>query len=343
MAIRDISKEKKVRLAIAAAALILMLYLVCAVLWSFVVTFFIAFLGYVFLKPIYKFFRMHNLGKAPSGLLAMTVGMIFVGIPLVLISGVLLNEAIVLFSPANVVYATNLVSTALSDLENRLPMNTLSPTINQEVTAAISKTLSSVSTLLLSSLQGIGDLAIKLLVLLFVLYYLLTGEENIKMIQEKLLPFSSKNTEKLMKEFHRVTYSVVISSGLIGLIQAVPLTLVFMYFNVPGAVFWGFFAFLLTFIPFVGIPFVWIPVMIAEFLQGNTDAAMGILLAGIVIAIIENGRPLLQKKIGDINPLISLLGVIIGVVYFGILGVLIGPLLLSYTILMLGMFVEEYV
>jgi len=119
--------------------------------------------------------------------------------------------------------------------------------------------------------------------------------------------------------------------------------LVLMYFNVPGAVFWGFLAFLLTFIPFVGIPFVWIPITIVEYFQGNTDAAIGILAAGIVIAIIENGRPLLQKRIGDIHPLISILGVIIGIVYFGVLGVLIGPLLLSYTILALGMFVEEYV
>lgn len=343
MASEDASKEKKVRLAIAAAALILMLYLVSMVLWNYVVTFFLAFLGYVFLKPVYLFFRSHNLGKALSGIISMFIGLVFVGIPAVLICGILINQTILLFSPQNIAYLTNLVSTGLSQIGSYLPNDALSPAINKQISSSFEKALGSISTLVLSSLQGAGDLVLQMLVFFFVLYYLLTGEDKIQMIKTKLLPFNQKNTEKLMKEFNRVTYSVVISSGLIGLIQAVPLTLVFMHFQIPGAVFWGFLAFLLTFIPFVGIPFVWIPMTIVEYLQGNTGAAFGILIAGIIIAIIENGRPLLQKRIGDINPLISILGVIIGINYFGILGVLIGPLLLSYTILALGMFVEEYV
>ncbi len=343
MASADEVKEKRVRLAIAAAALIIMLYLVAAVLWNYVVTFFVAFLGYIFLKPVYLFLRSHTLGKATSGILTMIIGLIFVGIPAIIIGGILINETIMLFSQQNIIYMTNFVSTSLTKIGAYLPTDALSPTINKEISASFAKALGSVSTLVLNSLQGVGDLALQLLVLLFALYYLLTGEDKIQMIKKKLLPFNAKNTERLMKEFNKVTYSVVISSGLIGLIQAVPLTLVLMYFNVPGAVFWGFLAFLLTFIPFVGIPFVWIPITIVEYFQGNTDAAIGILAAGIVIAIIENGRPLLQKRIGDIHPLISILGVIIGIVYFGVLGVLIGPLLLSYTILALGMFVEEYV
>jgi predicted PurR-regulated permease PerM len=139
-----------------------------------------------------------------------------------------------------------------------------------------------------------------------------------------------------------VLYSSIVVTGLMALIQAVPLTLVFMYFNVPGAAFLGFIAAILTCIPFTGIPFVWIPVAALELLGGNYGAGVGIVATGIVIAIIENFRPMLQNRIGDIHPMVSLLGVIIGVVYFGILGLFIGPIFLSFTLLCARMFKEEY-
>jgi predicted PurR-regulated permease PerM len=159
---------------------------------------------------------------------------------------------------------------------------------------------------------------------------------------KEVLPFSKKNTDRLIRDFRSVLYSSIVVTGLMALIQAVPLTLVFMYFDVPGAVFLGFIAAILTCVPFTGIPFVWIPVAALELLGGNWGAGIGIVATGVVIAIIENFRPMLQNKIGDIHPMVSLLGVIIGVVYFGILGLFIGPIMLSFTLLCAQMFKEEY-
>ena len=128
-----------------------------------------------------------------------------------------------------------------------------------------------------------------------------------------------------------------------ALLQAVPLTLAFMYYKIPGAMILGAIGLILSFIPFLGMPFVWIPVAVIELMQGNYDIAIGLTILGVIIAILENVRPLVLKGLGEIHPLISVLGVIVGLAIFGIVGMIIGPLVLSYAILIAQMFKEEYV
>ena len=70
--------------------------------------------------------------------------------------------------------------------------------------------------------------------------------------------------------------------------------------------------------------------------------AIGITIVGIVIAVLENFRPMLQGKLGQMHPMASLLGVVVWIPYFGLLGVFIGPILVSYALLSVKMFKKEY-
>jgi predicted PurR-regulated permease PerM len=77
--------------------------------------------------------------------------------------------------------------------------------------------------------------------------------------------------------------------------------------------------------------------------QQNYVAGIAILAAGLFISVIDNFlRPIIQERVGELHPLISLLGIIIGVPLFGLLGIVIGPLLLSYFLLTVEMFSKEY-
>jgi predicted PurR-regulated permease PerM len=117
-----------------------------------------------------------------------------------------------------------------------------------------------------------------------------------------------------------------------------------MYFNIPAAAFLGLIGMVLACIPFLGVPIIWVPIAALEALAGNYEAALAIAGIGVLVFIAENVlRPLLQKGVGQIHPLISVIGAILGIVYFGILGVLIGPIVLSFAVLMARMFKEEYV
>ncbi|MFA5108490.1 MAG: AI-2E family transporter [Candidatus Micrarchaeia archaeon] len=334
--------EEKVRMVFAAAIILFFAYIIGSVLWGFIGALFISVFAFITLNPIYKWLRLRNIGKTPSALLAMLIGLIVIGIPLMIICGVLFNETLSMLNQANLNQYASAISNNVSVISKNIPNFTSDDELKKEIGAAVYSIVNYFKDVVIGSMQNIGELMIQLLVSVFVLYYLLVAEEKLASISRSMVPFSSKNTGILAAEFKKITYSALITVALMGLLQALPLTLVFIYFGVPGAVFWGFVALIMTCVPFVGIPVVWIPIALVEAAQHNNDAFVGIVVAGIILAIVENVRPIAQKMIGKVHPLISILGIIVGLSYFGVFGIIIGPLILSYCVLMLKMFKEEY-
>ena len=200
------------------------------------------------------------------------------------------------------------------------------------------------SLFILGSIQSLSHQSIGLLIMYFLLYYLFTGEDSDFMRQITVaVPFNEENTATLLDEFQRVVRTTLIASGAIALFQGVILTIVFLIFNVQGAFLWGAIAAILSFLPVVGAPLVWVPAAIVQLLQGDYIAGIVILAAGLFISVIDNFlRPVIQKKVGEIHPFLSLLGIVIGVSLFGLIGIVIGPLLLSYFVLTVQMFSREY-
>ncbi|HII80185.1 MAG TPA: AI-2E family transporter, partial [Methanosarcina sp.] len=154
---------------------------------------------------------------------------------------------------------------------------------------------------------------------------------------------NEENTATLMDEFSRIVRTTITSSGAVALVQGAILTITFLIFNIQGAILWGFIATIVSFVPVFGSTLVWVPAVIIQFLLGDYTAAIGILATGLFISVIDNIlRPVIQKKVGEIHPFLSLLGIVIGVSLFGLIGIVIGPLLLSYFLLTIEMFSREY-
>ena len=136
----------------------------------------------------------------------------------------------------------------------------------------------------------------------------------------------------------------MISSGAVALFQGIILTITFLIVKIQGAFLWGSMATLLSFVPVFGSTLVWVPATIIQFLLKDYTAGIAILAAGIFVSLVDSFlRPMIQKKVGEIHPFLSLIGIIIGVSLFGLIGIVIGPLLLSYFILTLEMFSKEYI
>jgi len=149
----------------------------------------------------------------------------------------------------------------------------------------------------------------------FLLYYLFTEEDSDFMRQVTVaVPFNEENTATLLNEFRRIVRTTLTASGAVALAQGGVLTIAFLFFNIQGAFLWGAIAAVLSFLPLVGAAFVWIPAVIVQFFQADYAAAIGILAAGLFISVLDNFlRPMVQKTVGKIHPLLSLLGIVIGV------------------------------
>jgi len=336
------ANEHRIRMFVAGLIVVFLLYVVGMEMWGFINAFFLAVFSYVLLKPVYNWLRAHGVGKTFSGVGAIALGAIVIGIPTLVITGLLISETLEIISDSTTTDYIGQIEINLGNLEQMFPQYNLKDIIHTEITGMIYQGVDYFKLVVIQMIGDAGNLMVQMLVAVFTLYYLLVEEDDLEKLGRNIVPFNRKNTNRLIKEFKVVTYSVLICTGLVAVIQAAPLTFAFMYYGVPAAVFWGFVAAILACIPFIGVPFVWIPIAILEVVQQDYWAALGITLVGLVVFVIENLRPIIQKKIGQIHPLISLLGVLIGIPYFGVMGVLIGPLLLSYSVLIIEMFKEEY-
>jgi predicted PurR-regulated permease PerM len=301
-----------------------------------------AFILYIIFRSLYHFFvKKIRLNKQFAAILVIIISICVVLIPLIIneIQQLLLNQAFIITS----IQSENQFFTHyLSGLG--IPTDVLQKQIQERVMSIGSEAVNYTSKFIFGSIQILSQQSIGLLIMYFLFYYLLTGEDSIFVHKiYAAVPFNEKNTSTLLGEFSRIVRTTMISNGAVALFQGAILTITFLIVKIQGAFLWGSIATLLSFLPIFGSTLVWVPATVIEFLLGDYTAGSAILAAGIFVSIVDNFlRPMIQKKVGEIHPFLSLIGIIIGVSLFGLLGIIIGPLLLSYFILTLEMFSKEY-
>ena len=179
--------------------------------------------------------------------------------------------------------------------------------------------------------------------MLFTMYYLFTQEEAFLAGLRRYLPFREKTLDELSESLRNNVNANVLGQGLVALVQGLLTGATLWIFGVPSPAFWTLIAFFMAFIPVLGTPLVWGPAALYQFAQGHNGQGIGILVVGVVVIInIDNLlRIWLAKYMGDIHPWVTLVGLTLGVEIFGIVGLVIGPLLLSYLIVLMQVFARE--
>lgn len=191
---------------------------------------------------------------------------------------------------------------------------------------------------------GISSFAVNLFVLVFVLYFMLIGGTKMEQYIYELLPFSDSNKKHVMNEINMIVRANAIGIPLSAIIQGAIATLGYYLFDAPSALLFGFLTCFATVIPIVGTTLVWFPLAAYMAISGDWPHAIGLLLyCGLIVTNIDNLiRFILQKKMADTHPLITIFGVVIGLSLFGFMGVIFGPLLISIFILCVNIFKEQY-
>ncbi len=187
-------------------------------------------------------------------------------------------------------------------------------------------------------------LALNLTTAFFGLYYLLLRPRETWIAVRPYIPFSALNADKLRQRFEDVTISTLIGTGLTAVIQGALVALGFAVVGLPNAVFWGVVTVIVAILPVVGSGLVWAPGVLALVLDGRYGAAVGLAVWGVLAigGVDYLIRPVVFRRWAHIHPIVTLVGAVAGVPYFGILGLLIGPLALSYFFELIRMYREEY-
>lgn len=191
----------------------------------------------------------------------------------------------------------------------------------------------------------ISGLIVTAVVMIFLLYFMLINLKNIESYVYSLLPFTERNKHSVTGEIHNMVRSNAIGIPLLAIIQGVIAIIGYWAAGVPSAILFGVLTAFATIIPLVGTGLVWVPLVVYLALTGNWIAAIGLLAYCVIILInIDNViRFVLQKKLADTHPLVTVFGVIMGLKLFGFWGVIFGPLLLSMFFLLVNIFKREFI
>ena len=210
----------------------------------------------------------------------------------------------------------------------------------KSLTNSLDQTIRFIPSLLNSTLNLLSNL----ITMLFFLYYLLYHGREIEMTLFKMIPLKDANTAILAFETKKLVKANAIGIPLISIIQGLTATLGYFIFGVDEFALWGFFTGVFAFFPVVGTMVVWVPMVIYMYVTGETWNATGLLLYSLVVTgnIDYIARITIMKKMGNVHPVITVLGVLIGLGLFGFIGLIFGPLLVSYIVVLFRIYMNEF-
>lgn len=195
-----------------------------------------------------------------------------------------------------------------------------------------------VSTFLINSLSEVTMLTVNAVfssvIMLYVMFYFLTMGEVLLMKILYFLPLQDRDERRLLRRFTSVTKATLKGTLIIGALQGSICGLAFAFAGIQGPVFWGTVMAVMSIIPAFGTAIIWGPALIILALKGEF-LGVGILavLCGAVAGNLDNVlRPRLVGKDTEMHDLFVLFGTLGGISMFGILGIIIGPIVAALFI-----------
>lgn len=201
-----------------------------------------------------------------------------------------------------------------------------------------------VSTNLQNLAGGTFNAFIAIGIMYFLLYYMLTFQDKIRNSLDEYLPINHENLMLIGKESDNMVKANAIGIPLVAFVQGIVALIGFLIFGVPNPFFWFVITTIGSMIPFVGTAIGIVPVTILMFAQGEDWQAIAILIYGIVVVGSSDNviRLYVLRRLSDVHPLITLIGVVVGVPLFGFIGLIFGPLLVSLFLLIVMIYKKEY-
>jgi len=193
-------------------------------------------------------------------------------------------------------------------------------------------------------LASSGRAAFHTVVMLIALYFLLLEGAGLIEWLGTVSPLQARQTRELLREFRKVSNASVVGSVVSALGQGILTAIGFAITGVPHALFFGLLTAIASFVPVVGTAIVWIP---AVLLLGATGHMTGAIVLGawclvFVIGGEHVGKPLLLRGQVEMHTGLVFLSLLGGLEVFGLLGIIIGPLIVSFFLALMRMYRRDF-
>ena len=295
-------------------------------------------LAYVFF-PIYRRIqdkiKLRNLSAALVTLIALMV--IFV--PLWFMIPILIQQSFQIFVMIQNLNVAEFLHKILPNLSDQFIVQ-LSVTFDTFVSKLTSGGLNSLA----NTLLDFPKFLLQAFIIGFVFFFTLRDSDHLRNFVSEISPFDKLQEVALTQKFKNLTDSIIYGQIVVGLIQGIFAGLGFIIFGVPNALFLTSLAIMFAIIPIVGPGLIWIPLVVFMFAaDGNSALAFGFLLYNLlIVSTIDNVvRTYLVSRRADVPVIIIFIGMIGGLFIFGILGLILGPIILTYFLVFLKAYKEK--
>ncbi len=189
-----------------------------------------------------------------------------------------------------------------------------------------------------------SNFLLAMFIVFFVMFYLLMERKQMVVGVISIMPFSKVGSKYLLSESSKRVKAILIGQLLTAIIQGLLGMFSFLVAGIEGAIFWGFIMIILSIIPVVGAFLVWVPAGLFLLFEGSIISGVFVLAWGfIVVSNIDNFiRPALVNKFAKIHPLETFIGIFLGLGVFGLIGIVVGPIIISLFLLLIEVFKKEY-
>ncbi|WP_140938569.1 AI-2E family transporter [Sphingobacterium lumbrici] len=210
--------------------------------------------------------------------------------------------------------------------------------------AALLASLQSLTRYIPSVLNSVAEVGINILVALFVLYFMQVHAKRMETYIYSAIPLSRNSKKEIWAEVKLMVRSNAIGIPILGLCQGLVAMAGYWFFGIENYILWGILTGVSSIIPVLGTMTVYVPICLVTLASGQTANAIGLsIYCFLLVGGIDNIlRFTILKQLGNVPPLITVFGVLLGLNMFGMLGLIFGPLILSSVGLLIRVYANEF-
>ncbi|MEE9525220.1 MAG: AI-2E family transporter [Candidatus Woesearchaeota archaeon] len=291
-------------------------------------------LAYIF-YPIYTWLREKTKRKNLSALLVSVILILILVIPMGFIMYQVTKEINVGYVILKQKLAGSTIPEFLSEVTGR-------PEVQYYIEDGFAKLSSKLTEGTLQFVFTVPTRLFELMLTFFFTFFLLKDGPAVVAKIEKNIPLRKIQKEEILTQIHGTVYAIIFGFFVMALTQGIIGAVTFKLFGVASPVFWGIVIAFLTFVPFIGGTIIWIPAAIIQGFHGQWFNVVGLTVGGIIITYVDTLiKPKMIGDKADIHPAIILIGLLGGLKLLGIVGIIIGPIILSLFVMFVKTFVRK--
>lgn len=307
----------------------------------FAVIIYSAILSY-FLYPLYNYYLSKTESKEISAILTLVTATIGIFIPLIFLSYfMVLNLLKLIVEYREYIENPELLNGFVSEAILKL---TGSPELSSfDFSVLFTQTVKFAIGIAESFFTSIPMMIFNFFIILFISYYILIHNKDIFKAMNQYIPLGLVRQNQIIRNIARNIQVLFRGYFLTGIIQTLVAIFGYLIFGVPNLLIISFLTLLVSLIPYLGTPLVWVPVAFYMIIVGETHTAgIGLLIYGtLIISTVDNFlRPVLMSNKNTIAPPLVFIGFIGGMFAFGLQGLILGPVIISITAILLKYLTE---